>query len=285
MITAVAQRWRDRRASYRPAGEPFAPQGWTVAAIADDTTPRAFLARHHYLRTLPPTQRRFGLYAPGGELAGVAIFGVPAQRAVLRPLPGGYSDACVLSRFALLDDVRGNGESWFLARALDALRREGWGGVVTFADPVPRTTLDGRVTTPGHVGNVYQSSSAVYVGRARADALLLLPDATSFDRRTLAKAKSGERGVRYAVAQLVAAGAEPPRGGDLAAWVAEWLPRVTRSVRHAGNLKYVIPLTRGARREVARAVGDGLPYPKLCDVELCVGRAAHHRPTCARRPS
>lgn len=285
MITRVAQRWREQRASYRPAGEPFDPRGWSVAPIADDTTPRAFLARHHYLRTLPPTQRRFGLYAPGGALAGVAIFGVPTRVAVLRPLPGGFSDACALSRFALLDEVRGNGESWFLARALDALRREGWSGVVSFSDPAPRATLAGEVTTPGHVGGIYQSASAVYVGRARPDALLLLPDATTFDRRTLSKAKSGERGVRYAVARLVAAGAEEPKGEELAAWVARWLPRVTRSVRHPGNFKYVIPLTRGARRDVARAVGAGLPYPKLCDVGLCVGRAAHHRPTCERRPS
>lgn len=280
MITSVAQRWRERRASYRPAGEPFDPRGWNAEPIADDTTPRAFLERHHYLRTLPPTQRRFGLYAPGGLLSGVAIFGVPTRLEVFRPLPGGYSDTCVLSRFALLDEVRGNGETWFLARCLDALRREGRSGVATFADPVPRRTLDGRLTTPGHVGNAYQAASAVFVGRRKAESLLLLPDATSFDRRTLSKAKHGQR---YAIARLVAAGAEPPRDRDLEAWVTAWLPRVTRTVKHAGNLKYVIPLTPGARRDVKRAVGKGLPYPKLCDVGLCAGRASTHRPGCDRR--
>ena len=51
-----------------------------------------------------------------------------------------------------------------------------------------------------------------------------------------------------------------------------------RRIPHAGNLKYVFPLARG----VAVDVGEGLPYPKLCDVGLCAGRARFHRPTCAR---
>lgn len=281
MKTTVTQRWREQRASYRPAGEVFDPRGWSVEAIPDDTTPRAFLAAHHYLRTLPPAQHRFGLYAPGGALAGVAVFGVPSRREVFHPLPGSYDDVSVLSRFTMLPEVRGNGETWFLARALDVLRREGLSGAVTFADPMPRATAEGRVTTPGHIGNIYQATSATFIGRRRAETLWLLPDATSYDRRTLSKARHGERGQRYAVARLVEAGAEPPRGEDLEAWVDAWLPRVARRVRHPGNLKYVLPLTAGARRDVKRAVGEGRPYLKLCDVGLCGGgRARYHRDGC-----
>lgn len=281
MITSVSQRWREQRTSYRPSGEPFDQRGWSVEAIADDTTPKVFVAAHHYLKTLPPTRRRFGLYAPGGCLSGVAVFCVPSRDEVLWPLPGGRDASATLGRFVLLDAVHGNAETFFLARALDALRREGWAGVVSFSDPVPRTDATGRKTFVGHIGGIYQSASAIYLGRAKADTLHLLPDGRTFDRRTLSKARHGERGQAYAIAQLVAAGAASP-SGDLRAWVDLWLPRVTRRVRHPGNLKYVLPLSRGARRDVRRAVGKGLPYVKLCDVGLCNVETPKHRPGCTR---
>lgn len=47
------------------------------------------------------------------------------------------------------------------------------------------------------------------------------------------------------------------------------------------DLKYVLPFTPAAARAVARSVGAGRPYPKLCDVGLCAGRASYHRAGCA----
>ena len=99
MLTTLAQRWREGRATYRPSGELFDPRGWFVEEIHNDRTPRAFVAAHHYLRTLPPTRRRFGLYAPGGALAGVAVFCVPSRDEVLSPLPGGRDASATLGRF------------------------------------------------------------------------------------------------------------------------------------------------------------------------------------------
>lgn len=286
MISPVVQRWREGRDSYRPAGEPFDPRGWSVEAIADDTTPKAFVAAHHYLGTLPPTRRRFGLYAPGGALSGVAVFCVPSRVEVLSPLPGGLEENATLGRFVLLDDVRANSESWFLARALEALKREGFAGVVSFSDPNPRTDAEGRVVFKGHIGNIYQALGARFLGQREAETVLLLPSGRTFDRRTLAKARSGERGQRYAVAQLVAAGApEPSPRQSLSTWVERWLPRVTRKVRQAGTLKYVFPLAEGAKRDVKRAVGAGLPYVKLCDVGLCTETTPRHRPGCVRSGS
>ena len=283
MLTTLAQRWREGRATYRPSGELFDPRGWFVEEIHNDRTPRAFVAAHHYLRTLPPTRRRFGLYAPGGALAGVAVFCVPSRDEVLSPLPGGRDASATLGRFVLLDEVRANSETWFLSRALAVLRREGWAGVVSFSDPFPRTDAAGAVTFPGHIGNLYQALGAVYLGRARSEGLLLLPDGRSFDRRTLSKALRGERGQRYAVAQLVAAGAIAPSAGeDLGAWSRAWVPRVTRRVKHPGTLKYVFPLAAGAKRDVKRVVGAGLPYVKLCDVGLCSAATPKHRPGCTR---
>lgn len=278
MITSVCQRWRAQRASYRPVGEPFDPRAHEVAPIHDDTTVKAFVAAHHYLVTTPPTRRRFGLYR-GAHLVGVAVFSVPSQYTVLAPLPPASwkRDAAVLGRLVLLDDVESNGESWFVRRALESLRREGWSGVVTFADPVPRAAADGREVMPGHIGGVYQALGAVYLGRSRADTLRLLPSGRALDNRAVAKIRARDRGWRYAAEQLIAEGAAEP-GADLGAWLDLELPRLTRRVRHAGNLKYVLPLARG----VAADVGAGQPYVKLCDVGLCAGRARLHRPTCAR---
>jgi hypothetical protein len=260
MIADACQRWRDRRDSYRPAGEPFDPRAYEVAAIADDTTARAFVVAHHYAGTFPAARRRFGLYERRalGALVGVAVFSVPPRAEVLRPLPGGIAEGLELGRFVLLDGVRANAETWFLARCFDALRAEGFAGVVSFSDPFARAALDGRVVFGGHVGTIYQASSACYLGASRADTMLLLPDGRSFSRRALAKIRQRERGWRYAVDQLVAAGAAAP-GADLAAWLAAELPRVTRTVRHPGCLKYAFALSRAARRALPASV----PYPKL----------------------
>ena len=48
MITATCQRWRERRDSYRPAGEVIATNLYEVAPIVDDRTAKAFVERHHY---------------------------------------------------------------------------------------------------------------------------------------------------------------------------------------------------------------------------------------------
>lgn len=46
-MSAVVQRWRARRESYRPAGEPIETRRYEVALIPDDTTARAFVIEHH----------------------------------------------------------------------------------------------------------------------------------------------------------------------------------------------------------------------------------------------
>ena len=281
MIVDVVQRWRSRSASYRPAGEVIDTLAYEVAAIADDTTARDFVVREHYSGSYPAARRRFGLYRHG-ELAGVAVFSVPARDEVLRPLPGGRDVACDLGRLVLLDHVPANGETWFVARCRDLLAREGFEGCVMFSDPYPRTTRAGGVVFAGHIGTIYQGLGAVALDRSHPDTVYLLDDGRSFPRRALDKIRTRDRGWRYAVAQLVDSGApEPGDGDDLGAWLAAVLPLHTRKVRHPGNLKYVLPFTAAAKRAVRAAVGDGRPYPKLCDVGLCVG-ARQHRPACDR---
>ena len=46
------QRWRLRRDSYRPAGEPINPRLYEVAELAGDRESKAFILTHHYSASL-----------------------------------------------------------------------------------------------------------------------------------------------------------------------------------------------------------------------------------------
>lgn len=246
-MTAVNQRWRERRDSYRPAGEVINTLRYEVAEIAgegSDSIARAFIERHHYSGAYVAARRRFGLYR-AGELAGVAVFSV--------------EEGLELGRFVLLDSVPGNGETWFLGRSFELLHREGFFGVVSFADSESRTRLDGSVVFPGHIGTIYQAHNALYRGRASPATLRLLPDGRVFSNVAQGKIRRRECGWRYAVEQLVAFGApRPAESDDLRAWLTTWRELLTRPLRHPGNHKYVWALAKRDRRHLPA----GLPYPK-----------------------
>ncbi len=253
------QRWREHRTSYRPAGEPIATARYDVGEIGDDTEPKAFVAMHHYAASYPAARRRFGLYR-GAQLVGVAVFSTPCANAVLTnvfPVPP--IEACELGRFVLLDEVPGNGESWFLARCFELLRHE-IAGVVSFSDPVARASAAGVVVFPGHYGCIYQATNAVYTGLATPRTLRLLPDGTVLSPRAIQKVRKRERGWRYVVESLTRLGAAPLDDvGDPYAWLASWLPRLTRSFRHPGNHRYAFALDRHLRKHLQTLAQK---YPK-----------------------
>lgn len=257
MIVSATQRWRGGRASYRPAGETIPTHRYDVEELASDTEARAFVVAHHYSRSYPAARRRFALRR-GAELVGVAVFSVPTNPRTLSCLPEPTSSAD-LGRFVLLDDVEANGETWFLGRCFERLRREGFTGVVSFSDPMVRTTAAGVQLSPGHVGTIYQAHNACFLGRAKRDTLHLLPDGQVFSSRAMAKIRRRDRGWRYAAAQLEAVGATPLTDDeDAAAWLARWLPQLRR-VRHPGNFKYAWTLARRDRKHLPAS----LPYPKV----------------------
>ena len=70
----------------------------------------------------------------------------------------------VLDRFALLDDVKALGETWFLARVFALLRSAGIEAVATFSDPLPGRDRHGRSIHVGHIGTVFQAASAIHTG-------------------------------------------------------------------------------------------------------------------------
>ena len=290
MNAAVCQRWGLGRDLYRPAGEVVDTSSLEVAVIDSDNVARAFVERHHYSRSYPAARYRFGLYskrpaAPRAwaaglpyerELVGVAVFSHPTSNLALRPLPlervradeeGDPETWCPsveLGRFVLLDrevapEVGANAETWFLARAFALLRKEGVAGVVSFSDPYPRTTADGRRIFAGHIGTIYQAHNAVYLGQQRTDTARFLPDGRTLHNRSIAKVRGRERGWRYVVDALVGYGAARPRDDeDLGAWTDVWIPALTRKVRRPGNHKYVWALDKTLRRTLPTS----LSYPK-----------------------
>lgn len=254
------QRWRDRVSTFRPAGETINPRRYEVAPIESDGIAKRFVVDHHYAGTYPAARVRVGLYR-AGELAGVAVFSHPCNDAVLTNVFDAPAlEAIELGRFVLLDDVEGNGETWFLARCFEELRGRGFRGVVSFSDPIARVAVDGRVVHPGHVGTIYQAHNGRYLGRSSAVPLRLLANGQVLSKRAISKIRSGERGWRYAAELLERAGATPaPLESEArGAWLAAWLPALTRAVRHPGNHRYAWPLERRTR-----ILLESLPYPKL----------------------
>jgi len=241
-------RWNETRETWRHGSEPIATRRYEIAVIPDDTTAREFVVRHHYSRSYVAARRRFGLYR-GAELQGVAVFSQPVQERALAPLGPVASAGIELGRLVLLDQVPGNGESWFVGRCFELLRAEGFEGVLSFSDPMPRPRADGGFAHPGHVGIVYQSLNARYAGRGTARSLRLLPDGRAVNARALQKIRSGyERGGTTLIADLEAAGAAPFDSTDPTGWLRTWLPKVTRAFAHPGNHRYLFGLTHAARR-------------------------------------
>lgn len=265
------QRWNGRRTSWVQSGALFIPARYEVAPILE-TDAKAFVIEHHYAGSFPAALASYGMReVADGRLVGVAVLGVPVSRAVLSnafPSLEPYRESCELSRLVLLDEVPGNAESWFVARVFAAAREHGFRGVVSFSDPVPRTTIDGRQVLRGHIGTIYQALGAVYSGRSTARTLRLLPDGTVLNDRMLQKIRRQERGHRYAEARLVDAGANPLEPGDEPSrWLADALTAAgIRRMRHAGAHRYLFPIGTPADRRRIRLgmVADG-PYPKRID--------------------
>jgi hypothetical protein len=196
------QRWREHRTCYRPPDEVINPSEYEVASIASDCEARAFIKAHHYSRAYPAARFRFGLYHHG-LLVGVAVFSVPCRDSVLTnvfPVPASLS--VELGRFVLLDSVPGNGETWFLGRVFNELRKEGLVGVVSFSDPLPRFTADGTMVHRGHVGTIYQAFNGTYLGRSAARTLRLLPNGSVLSERAIQKTRRTECGSKYAAGTL-----------------------------------------------------------------------------------
>lgn len=262
-MTLLCQRWREHRESYRPAGEPIDPSRYGVE-IVEKTDAKRFVVAHHYQGNYPAQRLAVGLFRSRAwitsELVGVAVFSVPGSEAVLPCwFPDVADDAAELGRFVLLDEVPANGETWFLARALRAVKRElRLRAILSFSDPMQRVSiLDGHVVTPGHIGTIYQAHNAAYMGRGTARTEILLPSGEVFSEQDRCKIRGDKRGAAAAYRRLMAWGAparQPFEDGK--AYLARALAdtSIFRRVRHPGRLAY------GWRLDGAKLASA--PYPK-----------------------
>lgn len=277
MITDGCQRWRDRRDSYRPKGEPINPDDYKVVRLDTVADARRFVEAHHYSGSWVADRFRFALvHRRDGELVGVAVFSTPAHPAVIGnwfPTLADWRLGVELGRFVLLDKVPANGETWFLARCRELLTEAGILGIVSFADPVPRTRDDGTVMFQGHVGTIYQASNAVLAGRGKPQTLRLFGDGTTFHRRNRGKILGLQPGWQGAVESLTSRGAFAFSGLELAtraeraAWLETALAATTRPLRHPGNLRYLWGLSRRTRKSLPASDR----YPKVADPQqLCL---------------
>jgi hypothetical protein len=258
MFTSVVQRWRNGRERYRPAGETIVTREYEISETQSDHLIREFLAHHHYLRSTPPARFRFCLYH-SGQLVGAAVFTHPTNDlSVTKTFGCAAIEGVELSRLVLLDEVPANGESDFVGACLRHLRARGLAGVISFADPVARSTVDGRLVKPGHVGTVYQALNGCLIGRSTARTLRLLPDGSVLADRTIQKLRRGEPGTRAIRQALENLGISLPSGA-VGSDLNTVLDRCTRSLRHSGNYKYAWGFSRAA----AHHMPSPLPYPKL----------------------
>lgn len=265
MQTNTVQMWRNGVSRFKPSGETIRTRDYDVTMI-HPTTAKQFVCAHHYSHAFPASRRCYGLFR-GESLCGVAVYSVPMHTGVLRGLPDPESST-ELGRLVLLDQEPTNSESWFIARTFDLLRSDGFTGVVSFSDPVPRCDQSGQQVFRGHIGQIYQASNAIYCGTATARTIHLLPDGSVMSARTISKIRACDTGWKYGVDLLTRAGATQPNPAwfthdthriERLEWLKLALQSVTRSIRHTGNHKYLFGLTK----QVKRHLPSSLPYPRF----------------------
>lgn len=286
MNTDICQRQRARRIRYRPAGETIATHLYEVARV-----PRweagLYVKGNHYSGSFCAELLSYGLFRRGGHLVGVAVVSQGMNDGALELIPEACGRRAELGRLVLDDDVPSNGESWFLARVFEELRRDGWAWLLSFSDPEPRRAITGEVVFPGHVGTIYAAMEAPYLGRSTARYHKVLPDGSILSPRSIQKIRGRERSAEEPMEALVRAACEaglviePLReeadAEEARRWLAAVLPRITRSVYHPGTLRYVLPVD--PRVVLALPPVLRLPYPtaRLVDGALVIDDPALRR--------
>ena len=266
-----SQRWREGRARWRAKCPLFDPAGYEVVRI-DRALCASFVGDHHYSASFPVARLCYGLLGPemgllmSERLCGVAALTVPVNDA---SLTNAFPDlvpnvsAAELGRLVLLDRLAYNAESWFLRRVFGMARQDGVRGLVAFSDPVPRFDSAGACILPGHVGQVYQSTNALYAGRSTAQTKVILCDGTELSGRTISKIRDKERGHAAAVERLTGLGVRrPTEKENMVAWLEEAIRAIGRRVRHPGCHRYLFPLGSKAERAQLRIALPMYSYPR-----------------------
>lgn len=268
----ICQRWTRGRDRYRPAHETIDPRDYAVDFVKHSDA-RAFIEREHYSKSWPASILALGLYQKRGvnpsALCGVIVFGVPASQAVIPRWTGlDAAQGADISRLVLEEAVPGNGESFFVSRAIKIFHREKphIQALCSMSDPLPRTTSEGEVRKNGHIGTVYCALNARYGGRSTPRTIYMARDGSVISDRTLSKLRTDDKGARYTYEILRSHGAPAINAGEASAdYVRRALAdrALFRKVRHPGNHVYVFACgDRDQRAQLRKRLGPGLPYPR-----------------------
>jgi len=277
-LPLLSMRWHHGHTRYRPSRETINPAHYTVELI-DESTAKAYTCREHYSHRYPPARLRVGLFhktaSTPERLVGACVFSVPIQPAAIPAYSQQPSRSGIeLGRLVLSEDVPGNGESFFIARALRLLHQAlpEIRVLIGYSDPVPRI-INGETVKRGHVGCCYAAAGFTFCGRAHPRTLVIARrNGQVLSERSLSKLRHGERGRDYVLRQLRDLGAPPlglhERPDAYLAWVLEDTSLFLR-FRHPGNYVYLAPVGPRADRRCFRLAHPQVrPYPKQPDPPL-----------------
>ena len=165
-LPLLSMRWHHAHNRYRPSLETINPAHYTVEVIGESTA-KAYICREHYSHQYPPARLRVGLFhkTPSSpeRLVGACVFSVPIQPAAIPAYSHQPSSTGIkLGRLMLSEEVPGNGESFFIARALRLFHQAlpEIRVLISYSDPVSRI-INGETVKRGHVGCSYAAAGFI----------------------------------------------------------------------------------------------------------------------------
>ena len=264
MEANFTQRWRERKALFLQRQVFFNPRRHNIEIIPAKLA-AGWITEHHYLGSFPSATICFGIFR-NGELAGVAVLGTAQHKNTIPNVFGAThsKDCLLLQRFALLDALEFNAESYFLARVRALLKREGYCGILTMSDDTPKTDAAGNIIFPGHIGTIFKSDNAVYLGRSARSNEYLFADGIVLSNRSFSKLVNDEPGWKYMARKLEDHGANecPATASARREWGFYWRGRLTRKQQNFGKLRYAWSL------HPKISLPPSIPYPRFRLSEL-----------------
>ena len=259
MEVDFTQHWRERRAVFLQKQIFFNPRRHEVERIPVKLA-ADWIVKNHYLGSFPSATVCYGIFRKS-ELAGVAVLGTAQHKNTIPNVFGAShgNDCLLLQRFALLDALEFNAESYFLSRVRSLMKREGYCGILTMSDETPKTDAFGNITFPGHIGTIFKSDNAVYLRRTSKFDEYLFPDGIVLSNRSFSKLVNNESGWSYMVQKLESYGASkcPQPASERREWGFYWRERLTRKQTNHGKLRYAWSLHPKV------ILPTGLPYLRL----------------------
>lgn len=259
MEVYFTQRWRERRAVFLQKQIFFNPRRHEVEKIQIKLA-ADWIIKNHYLGSFPSATVCYGIFR-SGELAGVAVLGTAQHKNTIPNVFGSThtKDCLLLQRFALEDLLEFNAESYFLARVRSLLKREGYCGILTMSDETTKTDCFGNVTFPGHIGTIFKSDNAVYLGRTSKSTEYLFVDGNVLSNRSFSKLVNDESGWYYTAQKFERYGASkcPQAASERREWGFYGRGQLTRKQTNSGKLRYAWSL------HPKIVLPKSLPYPRL----------------------